>query len=206
MPLLKKFNYVSVREKSGVAICDQCGVKNVEWVPDPTLLLNVSSYRFLCTNEKKAHNKTYCLLYMLRSKHAISMKMIYNWADKKNLEVIYISGNSMYDKYRKIHVTIPEWLYLIDHAEYVITDSFHGCVFSILFHKQFMPILLTGKQAKMNTRITSLFEMLDIHIDLESNFDILNKKYDWESIDTRLINIINALKLAELLKTMTCDE
>lgn len=54
-------------------------------------------------------------------------------------------------------------MYLIDNAEYVITNSFHCCVFSIIFKKRFGAIKLSGKQKNMNERLKNLFQMCNIH-------------------------------------------
>jgi hypothetical protein len=177
-PLLKNFDYVSVREKSGLSICHQCGIANAEWVPDPTMLLDGEQYRSLSNNTLINYDKPYCLLYMLGNKHNYSIQNIYDWADKKELDVVYISGNRQHDTYKKAYATIPEWLYLIDHADYVITNSYHCSVFSLLFQKKFGVIPLIGKYSGMNSRFESLFEQFQIEkkfitdtIEIDSNWD-----------------------------------
>jgi polysaccharide pyruvyl transferase WcaK-like protein len=188
-PLLKHFNYVSVREKSGAAICRQCGV-NAEWVPDPTLLLNANEYRILYkTEQQEKPEKPYLFLYILNNKIDFPIKSMYQWAAKKRLDVIYITGNAQYDHYKKIYATIPEWLYLIDNAEYVVTNSFHGAVFSLVFNKKFGIIPLKERFAEMNNRFDSLFkifgidkrfiddslDILDAHIDSQRGFNTPTK-------------------------------
>ncbi|MBU3849009.1 MAG: polysaccharide pyruvyl transferase family protein [Candidatus Treponema excrementipullorum] len=59
----------------------------------------------------------------------------------------------------KTYASIPKWLCFVDNAQYVITNSFHCCVFCILFRKQFGVIELTGISSRMNCRLHSLFEM-----------------------------------------------
>ena len=63
---------------------------------------------------------------------------------------------------KKTFATIEDWLYLIDHAEYVITNSFHCCVFSLLFKKKFAVVPLTGKVTEMNSRLETLFKIFKI--------------------------------------------
>jgi hypothetical protein len=182
-PLLRKFDYVSVREKSGLDICRQCGVK-AEWVPDPTMLLTPSDYRALYSPINQSNDETsYCLLYVLNNECNFSIKAIYDWAKRVNIKVLYITGNSKYDKYEKIYATIPEWLYLIDKAEYVITNSFHCSVFSLLFQKKFGIISLTGKLVGMNSRFDSLFENFDIEQRFMNNsFAVLDMDINWEKV------------------------
>jgi hypothetical protein len=138
---------------------------------------------------------------MLGHKIDFSIESVYNWAEMKQLEVVYVTGNSRHDKYKKFYATIEEWLYLIDNAEYVITNSFHGCLFSVLFHKPFFSVLLTGKHlVEMNTCIKSLYELFNGLLKLNSNFDSLDDKIDWERIDEKLIELKNFCKLLKKME------
>ena len=163
-PLIERFDYVSVREKTGVSICAACGVDGAEWVPDPTLLLGADTYRSLyAENSLRKPEKPYVLLYLLSNPCELSIAKVYDWAASKSLDVQYVTGNAQHDEYPKNYSTVPEWLYLIDHAEYVITNSFHGTVFSCIFRKRFAVVPLKGKvYESMNNRIYSLFERLNI--------------------------------------------
>ncbi|MBR5433589.1 MAG: polysaccharide pyruvyl transferase family protein [Bacteroidales bacterium] len=156
--LLRGFSYISVREKSGVRICEDCGVQ-AEWVVDPTMLLPADTYRELYrgTSVPECKSKQYLLLYMLNNLQKYDVEPIYEFARKRNLDVVYITGNGVVDKRKKYFATIPEWLYLIDNAEYIVTNSFHCCVFSALFQKKYGAVKLTGKNAGMNERLESLF-------------------------------------------------
>ena len=190
-PLLEKFDYVGVREESGINLCKQCGVDSPKWDSDPTQLLPAETYRVLYRENhiRKQKNK-YLLLYALNNKCELDIPAIYNFAQERNLEVIYITGNGTVDKHPKYFATIPEWLYLIDNAEYVITNSFHCCVFSILFNKQFAALPLNGKHAGMNSRMDSLFKRYKIEprFIVANDFSILDKKY---TVNSETCNIKN---------------
>jgi len=162
-PLLQKFDYVSVREQSGVALCRQCGV-DAEWVPDPTLLLSADAYRGLYNGAAPFPKPAgpYCLLYMLGNKHEFPLQKVYEWSKDRGLAVVYVSGNAQHDKYAKTYATIPQWLYLVDHAGYVVTNSFHCGVFSLLFQRRFGIVPLSGEAAGMNSRFDSLFARFGI--------------------------------------------
>jgi hypothetical protein len=196
-PLLKKFEYVSVREKSGLDICRLCGIDNAEWVPDPTMLLSASHYRTLYSPINQPNDKkTYCLLYMLNNECDFSIKLIYDWAKKINIEILYITGNLKHDEYEKIYATIPEWLYMIDKAEYVITNSFHCSVFSLLFQKKFGVIPLTGKFVEMNNRFASMFEIFDIgQRFMDISFSVLATDIDWTRVNNMFEKILNTCDL-----------
>jgi hypothetical protein len=195
-PLLKRFDYVSVREKSGVDICRQCGVK-AEWVPDPTMLLSVDDYRALYPLANQSNNeRPYCLLYMLSNECDFSTKAIYAWAKKKKIKVLYITGNSKYDGYKKIYATVPQWLYLIDKAEYVITNSFHCSVFSLLFKKKFGILPLKGNFIGLNSRFGSLFEVFGIEQRfVDNSFTVLDTDIDWKKVEDMFIAIQSSCNL-----------
>jgi hypothetical protein len=196
-PLLGNFDYVSVREKSGLDICRQCGFDTAEWVPDPTMLLKAADYRSLYHNEPLSNiEKSYCLLYMLSNTYDFSTKVIYDWAKRKALKIVYITGNSQYDKYEKIYATICEWLYLIDNAEYIITNSFHCSIFSLLFRKRFGVIPLTGGYIGMNSRFDSLFEIFKINNRfIDSSFVVLDTDIDWNKVGDTFKHIQNSCNL-----------
>lgn len=188
-PLLAKFDYVSVREKSGIELCRQCGRDDAEWVCDPTLLLPAESYRNLYREEdrrgsiRKPKSK-YLLLYMLKDERNFDKDSVYAFATTKKLEVVYVTGGKLMDGREKFFATIPEWLYLVDNAEYVITNSFHGSVFSTIFHKAFGVIPREGKFAGMNTRLESLFALrgMEKRYVTDKNFSILDVPYDMEDM------------------------
>lgn len=185
--LLKKFSYISVREESGVEICKKCGVK-AEWVVDPTLLLNKESYRNLYENNeiRKPKNK-YLFLYMLNNECVFDKATVYSFAKANGLDVVYVTGNGVLDKNEKLYATIPEWLYLIDNAEYVVTNSFHCCVFSVLFYKKFANINLSGKHAYMNCRFESLYSLFSLDSRTITDKDYSNLKKGYE-VDYTKIN------------------
>ncbi|GHV88942.1 hypothetical protein AGMMS50267_13020 [Spirochaetia bacterium] len=201
VPLLNKFLYVSVREKSGLAICRQCGINNAEWVPDPTMLFDGNTYRSLYQNEPvKRPKKPYCFLYMLGNRHDFSIQMVYDWANEKNIDVVYVTGNAKYDSYEKVYTTIPEWVYLIDNADYVITNSFHCSVFSLLFKKRFGVIPSKGELRGMNDRFISLFEMFEIEERfIDNDFNVLEKNHQ-DLVQNSFAEMRNSCKLLNILK------
>lgn len=185
-PLLNKFDYVSVREIDGVSICNSLGVQ-AEWVPDPTLLLNQEDYRKLYEIENiKQNKKPYLFLYLLGNQCEFSMNSIISWSQNNDLDLIYITGNSNIDHYNKVYASIPDWLFLLYNAEYVITNSFHCCVFSTIFRKQFAAIPIKGVIKGMNTRLDSLWELLNIEKRylVNGDFTVLHKKYNADKSKT----------------------
>jgi polysaccharide pyruvyl transferase WcaK-like protein len=200
-PLLKKFDYISVREKTGLDICKQCGIDNVEWVSDPTMLLDADVYRFIYKNEPvRKHDNSYCFLYFLGNESDFSLRSIYDWAKRRNLEVIYVTGNSKHDKFDKMYMTIPEWIYLLEHSEYVITNSYHCSLFALLFGNKYCVIPLKGSDKGMNSRFNSLFELFRIEKRfIDPDFSVLDSDINWQSVSINIQNARNSCKLLDVI-------
>lgn len=195
-PLIEKFSYISVREENGISLCKQCGYDNAELVCDPTLLLSADVYRNLYMGENvRKIDKKYIMLYMLNNECDFDIQRVYDFAKEKDLEVVYVTGNGVINNREKFFATIPEWLYLIDNAEYVITNSFHCCVFSSIFNKKFGVVKLKGKVEGMNTRFESLFNFLGIESRyVDESFSDLEKEYKINNVklESRFMEILNA--------------
>ena len=194
-PLLSRFRYVSVREESGVSLCAQCGFPGARWVRDPTLLLDAEAWRALyAENAVRTPAGCYLFLYMLGNECDFDIETVYRFARERNLQVVYVTGNSVVDRREKWFATIPEWLFLVDHAEYVVTNSFHCCVFSVLFGKRFGAVPLTGNAAGMNARMDSLFELFRIKPRwLRGDFSVLESEADARVPDAFRFNLQEAL-------------
>lgn len=162
MPLLAKFNFISVREDSGVAICRECGRSDACSLIDPTLLFTGNDYRKLKEKPEGGIPEHFLFLYLLGSDTDVRFRDYESFARKNNLSVIYVSAQGRFDRKRKVYPTVAEWLWYLDHADYVITNSFHGMVFSLLFEKNFALLPLLGSHAKKNVRGMSLLKQLDL--------------------------------------------
>lgn len=136
--MISKFDAVSVREDSGVKICDTLFGIKADRMPDPTLLLGKEDYINLIPNYSYKSQKTQLLSYMLddNAEKEILRRKISIW--KK----LYIKITNTADNWKEgeafmCQPPVEEWLRAFAESEYVITDSFHACVFSIIFHRQF---------------------------------------------------------------------
>jgi hypothetical protein len=196
--LLGNFCYISIREPEGIEICKSIGVFNVHIDPDPTLLLNANTYRNLYLENKVRDfcksDKPYVLLYLVGNECNFNFKEFREWSSKKGLCIKYVADALRSDNYDKIYPTIPEWLWLIDNSSYVITNSFHGSVFSLIFKKKFLTVPLSGNSEGMNARIRTLFKLFSIKDRL------LNGK-DYEKIDEPYFTIpaFDKDKLAKII-------
>lgn len=192
-PLLAKFDFVSVREQSGVEICKLCGYEEAKWVCDPTILLTADTYREIYRVSKiRKIEKPFILLYMLNNEFNFDINNVYDFARLKNLSVVYVTGNGVIDNRDKFFATIPEWLYLVDNAEYIVTNSFHCGVFSTIFSKRYGIVPLCGTDSGMNSRFDSLFELYKINERYisDNNFNVLDIDYEAKIPSSQLIKVL----------------
>ncbi len=187
--LLQKFKSVSVREESGVEICKSLGVDAVE-VLDPTLLLN--HYELLLNIKVKPQNEIVCFT-LSKQKDLKEIAILINSrlnASIRHINSVFPRRGFIYSYY--LFVGVKKWLQYIVNSKFVITDSFHGVVFSLLFKKQFL--VLDSRLSKGGiTRIYSLLKKFDLEYRICSNAaDVRNKlsllvgEIDYEHVDSIL--------------------
>lgn len=197
---LKNFNAISVREQKAYALCHQLGFNKSIIAIDPTLLLNSSDYDSIAIDSNGADvaGKPYVFIYTLNIRTA---EEIY-WDDfqeiiaKDGLQIRsvsssgYLPAQDLLPGIQNEQATIPEWLSLIKHSEYVITTSFHGVVFCLLYHKPFYAVLLQNEYSKGNDRIISLLANVGLeNRAIASTQDIEIAQYAdicWEEIDKKI--------------------
>lgn len=188
---LKGFTKISVREKSGVDICQTMGCK-AEHLIDPTLLLSADEYPM-----DKGTNiiKRNVLCYFLNNadRNTIYWEKIQEYALSINANTQIIGVENTYVSYDLTDIafyTPEEWLTAYRNAEAIFTNTFHGTVFAILFQRPFLTILQNKPYAEQNTRVYSLLEMFGLQdriYDPNKNIGIqMSQKIDWESVTERL--------------------
>jgi hypothetical protein len=143
--LVKLFKAVSVREYSGVDLCKKHLGVDAKWVLDPTLLLSKEDYLKISMNVPIDKEK-FVFAYFLDEMPG-QIDLAFDAAKKLGckLHVLKIGKNINQSD------TVERWLANFRDAEYVVTDSFHGAVFSILFNKNFICFYNTsGGNARMD--------------------------------------------------------
>jgi hypothetical protein len=156
--LLKNFNSIAVREKELADFISQNSKINTLVTLDPTLLLNASEYTPIKDAPKSIDR--YILVYQL-ARYPRSMEVAHLLAKEKNLKIIEIINNPyvlLRDKSMLFSASPLEFLNLVQNAEYVITNSFHGTIFSIIFKKDFYTVASRTR----NSRITNLLTTLNL--------------------------------------------
>nr|WP_319267298.1 polysaccharide pyruvyl transferase family protein [uncultured Draconibacterium sp.] len=195
--LVQLFSAVSVREKSGISLCKNNLNVDAIQVLDPTLLVDKDEYIGLVKKDNLPERNETLLTYLLDQNSAIQEIVA---GAERNLNKKAFStmpraffrnvGAQQLDKC--IAPPVTNWIKGFMDADFVITDSFHGTVFSIIFNKPFISI---GNTKRGMSRFTSFLEMFDLQDRLltEKNLDryeeLLNKTVDFDSVNTKLAKL-----------------
>lgn len=171
--LLQRFDAVSVREQSGIELCKKyLGRKDVQWVLDPTMLLNKEDYEYLIPQDVKAPGDLMC--YVLDANDEIN-NLIAKIANENDLKVFQAASdvdNVSLPIEERVQPPVESWLAGFRDAKLVITDSFHACVFSILFHK---PFIVIGNKNRGYSRFESLLKLFGLEDRLIENASQFNQ-------------------------------
>lgn len=162
-----QFSAVSVREKSALDVLGYYGwaTPKAEWLADPTLLLKKEDYLDVINNAETMPMDGDMFCYILDSTQE-KMDFIASEAISRNMKP-FITG---------LHeISIEQWLRNFNDAKFIVTDSYHGFVFSLIFNK---PVKLFLNEFRGNARFESLFELFGIGKDQES--------FDWSKINSIL--------------------
>lgn len=155
------FNAVSVREKSGVKICKELFGINAQWVLDPTMLLSSADYTKLIDGKIGKSTTTGALMSYVLDENSDVSELRATIAKEKNLRIniTNVAVNGIEQNNLIAQPPVENWLHSFLDADFVINDSFHACVFSILFHKQF---IVFGNKERGMERFTSLLGMFGL--------------------------------------------
>lgn len=165
---LEDFNYISVRENDGAKIIKELTNLDVPVLVDPTLMLDAEDWLKISKTPLNKPQTAYILTYVLGEKTNELKKFINKISDEKKMEVVNIAD---YNDLQYYDIDPSEFIDLINSSSLIITDSFHGTVFSILFNKPFIVYERVDYDVKMNSRINTLL----------SKFSLENRT--WNTID-----------------------
>ncbi len=175
---LSLFDAVSVREQSAVQLSRKYLNMDVEVVLDPTLLLSQNDYLRLLdqsNNTDKNHLLVYMLDWTQTKKDLVSS--LSNMLEIPCLEIGHVNDKA---------ISLGFWLNGFYSSQYVITDSFHGCVFAIIFNKPF--VALANKE-RGETRFLSLLSQLGLADRLISSGVLVKEKMlqpiNWEEVNRK---------------------
>lgn len=162
---------ISVREDTGKVAIEELTGRDVEVHVDPTLLLNKTEWEKVEEKPEWYNNEKYIVAYFLGPIPEIAENMIQDTIKENGQKVVYIDLNLQGDMYAH---GPSEFLWLIDHAEKVYTDSFHGTVFSLIFDRPFVVFRRTGNENSTGSRIECLLKKFDITSEIDNMISVNN--------------------------------
>jgi len=179
--MLQRFNAVSVRERSAVDVCrDTFGYHDAVHVLDPTMLISADLYKDMASPSQKKTQEKVVLSYLLDRQPADEVARAALGNDYKS-EILTSDDIGTVD--------LPHWLRAFIDADFVITDSFHGTVFALIFQKQFISIVNHDRGAD---RFYSLLEQLGLEnrmidgADTQRSEALVAEPIDYEQVSGKL--------------------
>jgi hypothetical protein len=187
--LLLDFSSISVREEEAAVLLNhKCDISKISVVLDPTLLIEVDDYRRM---ERKVNiQEKFIFCYFLNKDHEYEFK-VKSYAESNGCKIIGWSAKtgdtSWMGEYKWIGPR--EFLWLIENSEAVMTDSYHGTIFSLLFHKIFFVFerFKASDPINQNSRIYQLDAWFDISKRIVKQTDSLSPtNFNYDTFDKRL--------------------
>ena len=186
--MLAGYHTIAVREKSAVELIKKWQLNNCAGqVLDPTLLLNREEWLKLIPTDKysrKYAKKKYILVYQIHNDPALSL-YAKKLAEHRSIELLRVSP-IFHQRVRSGKLiccpNLGEFLALFDNAESIVTDSFHGTCFSIIFKKQFVEVLPNNATGTRNQSILELTHLSERIVTDFNDFSVAEKPIDYEEV------------------------
>lgn len=196
---LATIDAISVREQSVIKPLEEICGKKVEQVIDPTLLLNKEVWDKLITDNDTATlpYEKYILVYTLFESDEVTK--IANYLSKKTgLKVVHFRKYNAYEnEYMNLYSKGPvDFVNAFKNAAYVVTNSFHGTVFSLIFERKFYSVLPASRAGRIKDLLNTL--ELDARIIQNEKEINLDDKIDYVKVKDRIAEL--RVKSIEYLK------
>lgn len=177
---LQDYTRLSIRENEGFRILENLVDCPIEVLIDPTMVLSAQQWR---QHKKSPCNidERYVFIYRLGELNASVKDQVDCFSTANNYNLV-----DLMDQKNAFHLSDPfEWIGLLDESDYVLTDSFHGCVFALLFHVPFAVFRREeAGQVEMSSRINTLLKKFhcENRMILDNN-DLPTQVIDWRAVD-----------------------
>lgn len=186
---LRAFSDISVREQDGAEFLTDFLGRKVQRCLDPTLLLDRSEWKKFISPLSVLENESYIFVYAF-SKNRTVKEIARRLSEDKGLKVVVVDQNilpGMSCDYHFNSVDPSEFLFLLDNASIVLTDSFHGTAFSVNFQKEFYVVPPLGKENRIVSFLESV-SCMDRYIDSIDKFDKSECKISFKESSVSLCN------------------
>lgn len=190
---VESLDVISVREVSAQNMLSEITDRKVSVVLDPTLLLKKEDWMSLFADREKPKSP-YILVYSLKVDEEM-VKYARKLSEEKGLPVIFFDlrkryGNNSISKFTADPI---DFIYYLYHADYVVTNSFHGTVFSVIFEKKFVCVPMQGTSSRM----------IDLLNTIDLNSRLINDDFMMEQdIDYRNAKLVIQQKREESLELL----
>ncbi len=195
---LSKYKFISVRENSSCKLVKELTGKDALNVLDPALLMDATEWSNVSKQSTLSINKKYILVYLLGYSFNIfpyATELVNYLQEQTGYEVVILAMSRLkrkgLNRFKSVSVINPEnFLYLIEHAEIVVTDSFHATAMSLNFSKKLFSLIKSKNYS--DSRVYDLLKLLNAQecaVELGTAFNSLNiGDIDYEAIQKALIH------------------
>lgn len=221
---LSRIHRISVRESSGVKIVSELTGRKSQWVADPVFICDKKCFDVLAEKgSRRMPLQKYMAVYLLdrdafKNEYICRMKLKKNINDSVLIEDAMVTHSYLdTDELNPLrHATVEEWLAMIKNCEFLVTDSFHGMCFGLIFKKQFV-IIISKENHRGYARVESLLTMLGLKNRIVNDFfderdnDVSDQLIDYRIVDAKLCEftkmgrnwLLDSLKLANNYKEVS---
>lgn len=187
--LLREFDGVSVREENAVAMCDEwLDCDRAVHVLDPVMFMTKDELQELASGASVRRASGKVLTYILdpAPNKMVIAEMVSRWTSKETVDFSVRPHDRRIPLEERVVPPLEDWIAGFADADFVVTDSFHGCVLAILLHK---PFIAVGNSQRGMSRMNSLMEMFGLDsrlvhgIDPEDDGETFLMQPDWDEVD-----------------------
>jgi hypothetical protein len=180
---------ISVREPSGIELVRElCGRTDAVQVADPTLLLDRAHYDRLAGDAGPKSGGLFS--YLLHGLEQTAEPLVYEVAARNGWRVTHCNPQRKSFVSTSSVLSPAKWLRAIRDADFVLTNSFHGIVFCLIFHTPFAVVPISGHKSAMNNRLTELLKAVGMDERITANIEVsheLTKTFiNWPGVDQHL--------------------
>lgn len=179
--LLDSFEVVSLRESFSAQLIREKGIEAQQDL-DPILMTNSTDWDRYTIYPK---HKNYLLLYLATpDENAVSFAKTFS--QQNNIDIIYINAPLKFNNGFKCarYLSVEKWLGLMRNADYIVTNSYHGLSFSILFNKKF--IFPSSSLSKNSNRMLDLLEIVGLEDRCDLSIKAIENPIDWNLVNKHL--------------------
>ena len=175
---LPNIKHISVREDEAKELLQPYAKSKIEVLVDPTMMITVSEWEKIEVKPNFIEDRDFIVVYCLGDFSRERSNFIKHIAKENNYQIIELMNSNNVE-----YTSGPsEFLYLIHHAKLVCTDSFHACVFSILFDTQFYVFERENEIISMNSRIDTLLRKFDLEEHRKKDYTDYSITHDYSHV------------------------